>query len=377
MRAATRLGRERDHAAACRLLACVRRRNPGTYRLRRQIASRPELSEALRDAPADPVAALRTIDRLAADELYSWLQTHAWRATNYDPGSPAIAERPGVVTRLLLHEEQHADEDAASDAETLAHTALDGRSDADRDRFVTALATARRAYPLREENVALTVNIPCGILRRWVLEAGRRLVQRAELSRVEDVVFCTADELAASLRGDIDVELASPIARRRGEQGWVRAHPGSTLVGQPDEIPDLRFLPKHGRRMNEAMLWMLGMEFPGEVPPTDGASLAGIPASVGIYTGRVRRVMSEADFGVLLPGEVMVCSTASPSWTIMFATAGALVADGGGPLSHAAIVAREHGLPAVVGTVHATKQLTDGQVVTVDGTAGTVTILPT
>jgi pyruvate,water dikinase len=71
---------------------------------------------------------------------------------------------------------------------------------------------------------------------------------------------------------------------------------------------------------------------------------------------------------------VLVCPTASPSWTILFAIAGAVVTDGGGPLAHAAIVAREHGLPAVVGTVHATTKLADGQMVTVDGTDGTVTI---
>ena len=92
-----------------------------------------------------------------------------------------------------------------------------------------------------------------------------------------------------------------------------------------------------------------------------------------VAPGRVRVVRGEADFGTLLPGEVLVCPTASPSWTILFAVAGALVTDGGGPLSHAAIVAREHGLPAVVGTVHATSQLADGQIVTVDGTTGTIT----
>ena len=82
----------------------------------------------------------------------------------------------------------------------------------------------------------------------------------------------------------------------------------------------------------------------------------------------------EADFASLLPGEVLVCPTASPSWTILFGIAGALVTDGGGPLAHAAIVAREHSLPAVVGTVNATSATHRRPVVTVDGTAGTVTI---
>ena len=344
--------------------------------LREQAASRPELIEALRAGPADPVTALQSVDSVVADQLRTWLRTHAWRTTNYDPGSSVLAERPGVVTRLLLQvEERSIDDDDASQTETQALAGLDDRPAADRERFVTALAGARRAYPNREENVILTSNIPCGILRRWVLEAGRRLVERGQLARVDDAVFCTAIELAALLRGDPSLELESQVARRRGEQAWVRAHPGPALVGQPDDIPDLRFLPKHGRRMNEAVLWFLRMEFPGEMAHTDGAGLVGTPASAGTYTGRVRLVRSEADFGTFLPGEVWVCATASPSWTILFAAAGALVADGGGVLAHAAIVAREHGLPAVVGTVHGTKKLTDGQLVTVDGTAGTVMIL--
>ncbi len=188
---------------------------------------------------------------------------------------------------------------------------------------------------------------------------------------MDDAVFCTAIELAdALLDGTEDLEPL--VSRRRGEQAWTRAHPGLPVVGTLDDLPDLRFLPAHGRRLNEAMLWGLKMEFPGEVAPSEGEALRGSPASPGSYTGRVRVVRGEADFGAVLPGEVLVCPTASPSWTILFAIAGALVTDGGGQLAHAAIVAREHGLPAVVGTVHATTQLVDGQIVTVDGTAGTV-----
>jgi rifampicin phosphotransferase len=337
--------------------------------LRDRVAARPDLVDALRGAAADPVAALHAVDPDVADELDAWLNAHAWRPTNYEPGSPAVIERPGVVTRLLLHDNAPLDGDVAARAEAAALAQL---AEADRGRFVAALEQARRVYPVREENVVLTDNLPCGILRRWVLEAGLRLVGRGRLARVDDAVFCTAAELADALRGGTD-ELEPLVARRRGEQAWTRAHPGPAVVGELDELPDLRFLPSHGRRMNEAMLWALKMEFPGEVVRTDGEVLRGSPASPGSYTGHVRVVRGEADFGTVLPGEVLVCPTASPSWTILFAIAGALVTDGGGPLAHAAIVAREHGLPAVVGTVHATTQLVDGQLVTVDGTAGTVT----
>jgi rifampicin phosphotransferase len=223
--------------------------------------------------------------------------------------------------------------------------------------------------------VALTDNIPCGILRRWVVAAGQRLVERGRLTRVDNAVFCTADELAGAFRDD-DQNLESLAARRRGEQAWTRANPGPTVVGQLDDPPDLRLLPRHGRRMNEAVNWGLQMEFPGAKAHGDGDEIRGTPASPGTYTGPVRVVRSEADFGALLPGEVLVCPTTSPAWTILFAIAGALVSDGGGPLAHAAIIAREHGLPAVVGTVDATTKLQNGQLATVDGTTGTVTLHP-
>ena len=337
-----------------------------------RVVARPELVDALEAAPADPVTALRTVDPRVAHELSAWMHTHGWRTTNYDPGSAAIIERPGIVTRLLLQPGERANTTVAADAEASVLGRLTG---ADLARFTAALDLARRAYPVREENVVLTDNIPCGILRRWVLEAGERLVRNGRLPRVDDAVYCTAEELATALRG-VDNDLSPRAARRRSEQAWVRAHPGPAVVGTPGDLPDLRYLPKHGRQMNEGMLWGLKMEFPGAMTASDGDQLRGSPASPGSYTGQVRVVRKEADFASLLPGEVLVCPTATPSWTILFGIAGALVTDGGGPLAHAAIVAREHGLPAVVGAVTATSRLTDGQNVTVDGTAGTVTIHP-
>ena len=183
--------------------------------IRARVAARPELTDALAASPADPVTALRPIDPALADELGAWLHAHGWRTTNYDPGSAAIIERPGIVTRLLLQPTDRADASVAADAEA---SALDRLNGADRARFAAALQRARRAYPVREENVALTDNVPCGILRRWVLEAGVRLVGRGRLPRVDDAVYCTADELATALRGGDD-DLApscSPAAQRTG-----------------------------------------------------------------------------------------------------------------------------------------------------------------
>ena len=113
----------------------------------------------------------------------------------------------------------------------------------------------------------------------------------------------------------------------------------------------------------------------GMVPPEENAdpnTLKGVAASQGVYTGTARVVRSLAEAGELEDGEVMVCEMTLPPWVPVFSVAGAVVADVGGVLSHSAIVAREFGLPCVVGTENGTSVIKTGQVVTVDGSRGVV-----
>ena len=103
--------------------------------------------------------------------------------------------------------------------------------------------------------------------------------------------------------------------------------------------------------------------------------LRGIGASAGQVTGTARVLAGPADFARLQPGDVLVASITTPAWTTLFAMASAVVTDVGGPLSHSSIVAREYGIPAVLGTNVATRRIPDGARVRVDGEAGTVTLL--
>ena len=106
-----------------------------------------------------------------------------------------------------------------------------------------------------------------------------------------------------------------------------------------------------------------------------GPVLRGIGASAGQVTGTARVLAGPADFARLQPGDVLVASITTPAWTTLFAMASAVVTDVGGPLSHSSIVAREYGIPAVLGTNVATRRIPDGARVRVDGEAGTVTLL--
>jgi pyruvate,water dikinase len=107
----------------------------------------------------------------------------------------------------------------------------------------------------------------------------------------------------------------------------------------------------------------------------DGAEIQGYAASPGVVEGVARVLRSVNDIGQIRDGEILVCPVTAPSWAPVFGKIKAAVSDIGGTMSHAAIVAREYGMPAVVGTGHATKRIKTGQRVRVDGDRGTVTIV--
>ncbi|HYC88905.1 MAG TPA: PEP/pyruvate-binding domain-containing protein [Thermoanaerobaculia bacterium] len=190
-----------------------------------------------------------------------------------------------------------------------------------------------------EEDSHFDMTRPLDALQALALEAGRRLVQRGAMARTDEVFLLTQEELGQWLRqppGD-----AHALLRRR-----AATH----------AMVDARWKA----RLSEAA---------GE-----GTLLTGSAASAGVVEGAARIVRGEADFGRLRPGEVLVCPFTNPAWTPLFATAAAVVAETGGVASHAAIVAREYGIPAVLRVSGATTRIRDGQWLVVDGSAGTVTL---
>jgi pyruvate,water dikinase len=121
-------------------------------------------------------------------------------------------------------------------------------------------------------------------------------------------------------------------------------------------------------------MWTLGLINLGRLP-AGGGQLTGTPASPGKYEGVVRVVKDEAEFEKIRPGDVLVCVSTTPSWSVVFSVIGALVTEAGGILSHPAIVAREYGIPAVLSLERATEKLREGQRVMVDGDLGAVALV--
>ncbi|MDQ3791441.1 MAG: PEP-utilizing enzyme, partial [Actinomycetota bacterium] len=112
-----------------------------------------------------------------------------------------------------------------------------------------------------------------------------------------------------------------------------------------------------------------------EAPPDYAGALRGSPASPGTVTAKAR-VIFDPTGARLEPGEILVAPSTDPGWTPLFLTASGLVMEMGGAMSHGAVVAREYGIPAVVGVPEATERIADGERITVDGAGGTVVIGP-
>lgn len=213
--------------------------------------------------------------------------------------------------------------------------------------FLEALRRGRAFFSLREDShFHATRALPP--LRALAFECGRRLAEAGLIDSAADVLHLKFEELEA-LGGtwppEATVELRPLIEARRAKRESLSSTP----------MIDPRYLAARAPRKG-----------------SEGLLLSGEPGSPGSAVGRVRLIRGPEDFGKLLPGEILVAPLTNPSWTPLFRHALAIVVDAGGPASHAAIVAREYGVPAVMGVGDGMAGLKDGQLVRVDGSAGTV-----
>ena len=219
--------------------------------------------------------------------------------------------------------------------------------------FRALLREARRYAPYRE-NLKDRALRALHLLRRVFLELGARLTRRGLLGRAEDVFFLELPELEEALLGRGAPDLAARVATRRAErEERLRAGaPPRYVIQVPGEPPR----PVHVR---------------GDA--REAGLLEGVGVSGGKVSGVARVLQGMEDAPRLRPGEVIVARVVNAGWTPLFHLAGGIVAEVGGVLSHAAIVAREYGLPAVFGAEGATR-IPDGAQITVDGDLGIITI---
>lgn len=359
-----------DSSAALALLRGVPH-NPTTtmdlflWELARRVAADPPSAQALR-APTEEVVARYRVGVLpptAQAALGTFLHEYGHRAVReIDVGMPRWAEEPGYIVEVMRTYLDIADPALAPDARfregaaaarkrevaLLQQVSVGPRGWLRRAALKLVVDRLRALIGLREMPKFMLVRVLAEVRRLW-WAMGDDLAALGLIADPADVFFVTGDELRAVARGDRQPLTASVAARRAEYAAELR------------------------RRQVPRLLTSEGLEIYSSATDTTGAALQGTGVSPGVYAGLVRVVL-DAHGAQLRPGEILVAPSTDPAWTPLFMAAGALVMEAGGVMSHGSVVAREYGLPAVVGVPDATRRLRTGQRVTVDGSAGRVIV---
>jgi pyruvate,water dikinase len=336
------------------------------WQVAQAIRSDPTARQAFQTARPEKLA-LADLPPAAQAAVQGFLARYGMRGVGeIDIGRPRWREDPTPIIRAIASYLQIDQADRAPDAvfargaasaaaatERLAAAVRPLRHGWLRARQVRWAARRVRSLAGLRESPKFTIIRFFGIVREGLLACGRELATSGALAQPDDVFFLTLDELRALSRGALPDAAARATERRQANAREARRR----------QIP--RILLSDGRAFYEGVALAEG-EAPG--------ALAGSPVSPGVVEGAVRVVFAP-HAAQLAPGEILVCPGTDPAWTPLFLAAGGLVMEVGGLMTHGAVVAREYGIPAVVGVSQATLRLKTGQRVRVDGSTGRITLL--
>jgi pyruvate,water dikinase len=265
-------------------------------------------------------------------------------------------EDPDIAHRELLEERERLV------AET--RSAIKGYPEAVRGQFEFLLAAAQHGARLQEDHNFWIDQRGLHEMRQLCREFGRRLAERRQLADADDVFMLSMDEAMERL---VDGASGAALAasRRAEMEQWAKV--------RPPELVGTDYGPPPDNPITRALLKFFGTpERPGAPAQTRVQGNAGSPGKV---TGTARVILNLQDAGRLNRGDILVTPTTSPPWTPFFATVGGIVTETGGALSHCAIVAREYGIPAVVGAANATTAIPEGATIEIDGDTGSVRVV--
>ena len=288
-------------------------------------------------------------------------------------GHPSWTEDPSTVLNMIKdymrpdskdprdsHGRLAAEREAAVAA---TRERLAGYPEPVRGQFEFLLSAAQAGGRIQEDHNFWLDQQSLHFMRQMFLEFGRRLVRAGNLDAAADIFYLVPDQIRASLKKGEDFRsVVSSATEEMAKFGAFRPPP---LVGTD-----------YGPPPSNLVTVAIGKFFgaPPQPPAPDG-TITGTPISSGTVIGTAKVVIRLTDAGKLNKGDILVAATTAPPWTPLFAIAGGIVTDTGGPLSHCGIVAREYGIPCVGGTGGATSIIRDGQTIEVNGDAGTVRIL--
>src|SRR5581483_8854245 len=344
-----------------------------------------QVLEAVRSRPEGP----QWLDAFeAAQDPWFWLSTgpgycHQHRAWKDDLAVPFQALRAYLerleagedISRPLDHILSERERITGEYRELLS-------TDEDRKAFDDLVNLARTVYPFVENHNFYVEHWHHSVFWHKVRDLGRVFVAHGFMQEPDDIFYLHRYEVYSALYDLLSgwatttptrgphywpKEIAERKRIMQALRGWA---PPPALGVPPDAVNEPFTIMLWGITTDTVRTWAGAAE--------EGASanqLRGFAGSPGIAEGRARVITAVDQLPEVQSGEILVCPITAPSWAPVFSRIKAAVSDGGGIMSHAAIVSREYGLPAVVGTGFATKRIKTGQMVRVDGNTGTVTIL--
>ena len=306
-------------------------------------------------------------------EFARYLAVYARRGITMDPAEPSVIERPGALLaeiRELLASgddpdrrlrEVRAERDAAVD---VARERLRWYPQPVIDEFTVLLRAAQDAVMVQETH-NFYIDFPTSYLMRIRVQAlARFLVADGVLGNAEDIFHLTLEEIREAMLGRPAADIARRIAGRRSELERAATMDPPAQLGAPSAAP------------SQGIIDRASASFMGRPPvASEPGIVRGHPGSSGVARGIARVAHTPDEAGRVARGEILVTEMTGAPWTPLFARIAAVVTDAGGALSHSAIVAREYGIPAVVGTGRGTVLIPDGATIEVDGDRGVVRIV--
>ena len=327
------------------------------------------------DDPGRVLEELRSRDGDAGKAVSDYLDLVGYRLLDgFDISGPTALELPDVLLRSIRIAVSPAEVEESDVEQRIA----DVRSRVPQEhqaQFDELLGEARLTYRIRDERGVFSDIWASGLMRRGVLAGGRRLAARGQIAQAEHLIDAGFDEMLALLSGTGGPS-ADELAARAAYRATHSAKDAPAFIGDPPSPPpDPSGLPPAAARVMRATGIAMGELFGSSQEEHEEHMLRGLAASRGVYEGVARCISGPAEFDRIVKGDVLVTVSTSEAFNILLPLLGAIVTDSGGLLSHSAIVAREYGIPGVVGTREATERIADGTRVRVDGDAGEVTVL--
>ena len=346
------------------------------WRMKNEVRDDAELRAAFsHDSVTDVAGALGAGQRgrrFIAERVEPYQREFGWHAVwSHEFIFPTVREQMEPVLELISgylatdYDFPSAIEAMRLDIEAASLEILEGLDGLAREEMRTANAVNRRMAPLTPDHHFYIDQGANAHLRLVLMAAGRKLVEVGRLDEPDDVMFLRYNELRGLIGSEDALAAREIVAGRRQErEAAARLHPRDWIgTVTPSQL---------------AFPYLVNWGYPDrfyQKQSTDERLISGLGASAGVVEGIARVVRTVDEFDQVRVGDILVCQMTNPAWVVLFTKIAGLVTDTGGTTSHPAVLAREFGIPAVIGTSVATHRIVTGDRLKIDGTAGRVEIL--